>query len=220
MERMAVIARTGLLGATGAALLVPGLFAPILHAQGQSAPQGSLAATMIVSGRAAPPASSPQVVREIDDPSNGNRWLLLRDWNCPGGPGRLLLLASSSVAARHAAPPEKQSAPQNPPFSTPALAANAFVGLPSAALSIAAPVAPIIRPGDALIVEEQTPILDARLTATSLGTAPVGAMLTARLEIGGKVVRVRALGPGRATLDLGLDPEFAPALAPDTGTEP
>jgi hypothetical protein len=32
-----------------------------------------------------------EVVREIDDPHTGQRWLLVRDGQQPGGPGRLLL---------------------------------------------------------------------------------------------------------------------------------
>jgi hypothetical protein len=192
---------TGLLDAIGAALLAAALLSPALHAQAQSAPQASLSATLIVNGRAAPLASSLQVVREIDDPSNGNRWLLFRDRRCPGGPGRLILLSSSSAAAGHAAAPEKQPSAQAPPPT-----ANSF-----AAYAIAAPAAlaaPVIRAGDALIVEENTSIAEARLTATALGAAPVGAPFSARLEIGGKVVRVRALGPGRA------------AFAPEIGAEP
>ena len=142
-----------------------------------------------VSNRVAPPAFSPQVLREIDDPSNGNRWLLVRDGSPPGGPGRLLL-ASSSASVRLAAAPRKRPSAQSPPLSAPAFAAPTLA-------------APVIHPGDALIVEETTPLVEARLTATALGVAPVGALFTARLEIGGKVVRVRALSPGRASLDPG-----------------
>jgi DMSO/TMAO reductase YedYZ molybdopterin-dependent catalytic subunit len=148
-------------------------------------------------------ASSLQVVREIDDPNNGNRWILVRDWASPGGPGRLLLLAGSSAAAQHAPAPEARPSAPSPPPSAPALAAVAFAAPPSPAFA-----APVIHPGDALIVEEKTPILEAWLAATALGTAPVGAQLSARLEIGGKVIRVRALAPGRATLN------------PEIGTEP
>jgi hypothetical protein len=171
-----------------------------LSGRAQAAPSRTIAPAV----PAAISASSLQVVREIDDPSNGNRWLLVRDWNLPGGPGRLLLLASSSVAARHAAAPQRQPVIQNPPSMT-----VAFAGLLSAA-----PAAPVIHSGDALIVEEKTPIVDARLAATSLGTAPVGALLSARLEIGGKVIRVRALSPGRAAFETGPAPEAAMGAEP------
>jgi hypothetical protein len=148
-------------------------------------------------------ASSLQVVREIDDPNNGDRWLLVRDWSHAGGPGRLLLLASPSLAANPAPARKKQPSAQNP-----LPAASAPAALPSTALLSGALPVPIIHPGDALVIEEQTPFVDARLAATSLGTAAVGAPLSARLEIGGKVLRVRALAPGRATLN------------PEIGSEP
>lgn len=67
--------------------------------------------------------------------------------------------------------------------------------------------APILRAGDLLVVEEDTPVVEARLAATALGPAARGATLEARLSIGGKVVRVRAIAPGRATLEPGLTPE-------------
>jgi flagella basal body P-ring formation protein FlgA len=72
--------------------------------------------------------------------------------------------------------------------------------------------APLIHAGDPLVVEEDTPVVEARLAATALGPAARGATLQARLSIGGKVVRVRALAAGRAALEPGLPPE--PGAAP------
>ena len=69
-------------------------------------------------------------------------------------------------------------------------------------------VHPMIRAGDRLIVEEHSAVADARLEATSMGSAAVGAEFEARLKIGGKVVKVTALAPGKAE------------LAPETKAQP
>ncbi len=127
--------------------------------------------------------SAGAVVREIDDPQNGNRWLLLRDPGNPGGPGRLVLAAGQSAEPRQAkvggAKPD---------------------GLKS--------FAPAIRAGEKLIVEENTAVVDVRLEAVALEPAVAGAAFRVRLQVGGKVVRAVAQGPGRA------------ALAPDWGVRP
>ncbi len=136
-------------------------------------------------------APSLQVIREIDDPATGDRWLLVRDWNRPGGPGRLLLLAGSRRAAQPA----------------PARRSSITDSTRPGQEGLTAPAAPIIRAGDPLVVEEDTPVVEARLAATALGPAAPGAVLEARLAIGGRIVRVRALAPGRATLEPGLAPE-------------
>jgi flagella basal body P-ring formation protein FlgA len=56
----------------------------------------------------------------------------------------------------------------------------------------------VIRTGDALLVEEHTAVVDARLEAVALESAAKGARFKTRLEIGGKVVRAIAISPGRA----------------------
>ena len=50
------------------------------------------------SSLAAMPAAG-DVQREIDDPHLGNRWLLMRDPNRPGGPGILFQAAAGQIAA-------------------------------------------------------------------------------------------------------------------------
>ncbi len=120
--------------------------------------------------------SEGQLVREIDDPHTGDRWLLLRNEQFPGGPGRLVLAGGSSqrVGRRsHRAGGERGSR------ST---------------------VLPVIRAGDRLMVEEHTAVVDAVLEARALSPAALGAAFEVRLTIGGRVVRVVALGPGRAAL--------------------
>lgn len=59
---------------------------------------------------------------------------------------------------------------------------------------------PAIHPGERLIVEENTSVVEARLEAVALGPAAIGAPFDARLAIGGRVVRVVALGAGRARI--------------------
>jgi hypothetical protein len=59
---------------------------------------------------------------------------------------------------------------------------------------------PVIRAGDRIVVEEHTDVVDAVLEAVALGPAVEQGPLDVRLRIGGRVVRVVALAPGRARL--------------------
>jgi flagellar basal body P-ring formation chaperone FlgA len=52
-----------------------------------------------------------EMIREIIDPRNGDRWILTRDSSHPAGPGRLVLLASLHILTRHAVPEEEAQAP-------------------------------------------------------------------------------------------------------------
>lgn len=113
-----------------------------------------------------------EVVREIDDPHTGTRWLLIRDPRHTGGPGRLLLAESTRNPAR-------QEADLKPSRVEPR---------------------PVLHAGDRLIVEENTQVVESRLEAVALGPAVIGSVLNVRLSLGGKVVRVVALAPGRAML--------------------
>jgi hypothetical protein len=113
------------------------------------------------------------LVREILDPHTGDRWLLMRNDAVPGGPGRLLLVAAHRNAAGGA------------------LARTATQTKETG-------IHPVIRAGDRLIVEEHTAVADAALQARALGPAALGSLFDVRLTIGGRVVRVVALGPGRA----------------------
>jgi len=119
---------------------------------------------------------SGELVREIDDPNNGDRWLLSRNDRYPGGPGRLVLVRAHRQGESDAR-------------------------LRAAHQTEEARLLPVIRAGDRLTVEEHTAHVDAALEARALGTAAAGAFFEARLAIGGRVVRVVALGPGRAALE-------------------
>lgn len=139
-----------------------------------------------VSGQTAP-AGTPSVeqqlgnvIREIDDSATGDRWLLVRDALNPAGPARMVRTETGkadSTGGTKSAPARK--------------------GAQSPATALARPV---IHAGEAVIVEEHTSVVDARLEAVALGSAIIGAELRARLKIGGKVLRVVALEAGRAEM--------------------
>lgn len=116
------------------------------------------------------------VIRVIDDPHTGARWLLERDMRYPGGPGRMVL-ATRQVEGR----PEKRTG----------------MGPVSFRVNQEAQM-PVIRRGDRLVVEESTAVVEARLEAVALENAPKGARLKVRLTIGGRLMQVVALGPRRA----------------------
>lgn len=127
----------------------------------------------IAAGVSVPRQLAGRVVREIDDPHSGARWLLMRDRDNPAGPGLLVLVA---VAGRQ----------------------NGQGGTISTTSSELIPPRPVIRAGDRLVVEENTAVIEARLEAVALDPATLGSVFDARLKVGGKVVRVVALAPGRA----------------------
>jgi hypothetical protein len=56
-------------------------------------------------------ANAGEMIREIDDPNNGDRWILARDASHPGGPGLMLLASSVRVVAAHSAPTTEMPAP-------------------------------------------------------------------------------------------------------------
>ena len=121
-----------------------------------------------------------QAIREIDDRHTGARWLLLRDDDHPGGPGRMTFAGSVRDDGGTKSHQKDVSA---------------------SAATIVAPARPVIHGGDRLVVEENSPVVAVRLEAVALGPAVPGGSLRARLQIGGKVVRVVALAPGRAELE-------------------
>jgi hypothetical protein len=123
----------------------------------------------IVCGQTAPMRNL--AVKEIVDARNGDRWLLVRDGDHPGGPGRWILVAGAQKAG---------------------------ADTPAAQPSFAVPPLPVIHFGQPLIVEEHTAVADVRMEAMALEPAATGTIFKARLKIGGKVVRVVAQGPGQA----------------------
>jgi len=112
-----------------------------------------------------------KIFREIDDAATGDRWLLVA--GVAGGPGWLILAEHRDVAESAA----------------------------KTELPLAESVdRPVIRAGDAVIVEEHKALVDARLEAVALNPALKGALFRARLKLGGALVRARAIAPGSAVL--------------------
>ncbi len=156
--------------------------ASIAVAQSSRAPaaQVLLSSGVVVSSQG---QAQGEIVHEIDDPHTGDHWLLMRNGHFPGGPGRLVLAtAHRNVIGRVSEDVASQHNEEK--------------------------LIPVIHAGDRLIVEEHTAVVDAVLQARALNPATVGASLDVRLTIGGSVVRVVALGPGRAALllETGIQP--------------
>ena len=156
-----------------------------LPASGQSAPRDAPRASIIRTVATKPPAAlgpSSEVVREIDDPHTGDRWMLMRDAVHPEGPGRLLLVAGPGIE-----PVSARTGDRKKP------------AIPAAKRT---PFRAVIHAGDALIVEEHTAAVDARLEAVALGPAVEGATFRVRLKIGGKVMQAVAVSAGHAVFAL------------------
>lgn len=141
-----------------------------------TADPGPLVSQFVAAGVSVPNQLADLVVREIDDPHSGARWLLMRDHNHPAGPGRLILVATANRQAGQGEP----------------------VGSLSPVKTEMIRIRPIIRAGDRLVVEENTALIEARLEAVALGPATLGSTFDVRLKMGGKVARAIALAPGRA----------------------
>jgi hypothetical protein len=169
----------------GWGLILLAAWAVSAHAQVAEGHPTSL--RILVSSLAASvPAEQPvpgAVVREIDDPHNGDHWLLLRDSSRPGAPGRMVLASAGAGSDRQT---------ESKDFS------QAASRQANRELSI-----PVIHSGDRLIVEEDTRRVQMRLEAVALGQAASGASLNVRLAFRGNVVRAIALGPGRAAFAQG-----------------
>lgn len=146
------------------------------------------ATAMVSANPVMPPAE--EVLREIDDPALGDRWLLVRNPQNPAGPGRLLRFHDEGAGGL---------ANRNEELAAVVAEAQALA-LPLVSLPVVRPALPVIKNGDRIVVEEHTAVADMRLSAVALGPAAVGGSFYARLEVGGRVMRVEALGAGRAIL--------------------
>jgi len=147
---------------------------PVAHAQAaRAADSGRLVMISSPGPSSVYPALNGDIVREIDDPRNGDRWLLMRDDSHPAGPG-LLKLVSAVGGGRMDPSRARQTTPaaDTPP--------------------------PVIRAGDRVVVEENTAVVEAHLEAVAMGPAWAGSAFNVRLSIGGRVVRAVAQRPGLA----------------------
>ncbi len=122
--------------------------------------------------------------REIDDPSTGRRWILRRDTFHPEGPGRLVPVIGEGNIDTSAAAGDLR---------------------PSEPLVREKSLQPVIRAGDEVVVEEHTDVIETRLAAVALGSAPKGGTFRARLKINGRVVRAKAVDAARAMLVAGAE---------------
>jgi hypothetical protein len=162
-------------------VLALAMAAPMAHAQAVRSADSSRLVMISSPGPSSPyPALSgaivrEDIVREIDDPGNGDRWLLMRNGSHPAGPG-LLKLVSAVGAGRTDPSRARQTTPaaDTPP--------------------------PVIRAGDRVVVEENTAVVEAHLEAVAMSPAWAGSAFDVRLSIGGRMVRAVAQGPGRAVL--------------------
>ncbi len=134
---------------------------------------GVIAAVACTSSLEATAQEKTSLVREIDDSSVGLRWLLLRNTDVPGAPGRLMPVRAARTRSR-----AEQFAP------------NASV----------ARRALVIRAGDPLIVEEDSSVVRLRLEAVAMTPAAAGELFKARLRTGVAGVSVIAVGPGCARM--------------------
>lgn len=154
------------------AVLVAGMAAGIVQAQSARSPESRMHLLFSSSPSVnSPQAPSGEILGEIDDPHNGDRWLLLRDESHPAGPGRLVL---ASAAGSGDTPKQTGRGTDAPP--------------------------PVIHAGDHIVLEEHSAIVDARLESIAIEPAWPGSVFSARLTLGGRIVRARAAGPGRAIL--------------------
>jgi hypothetical protein len=119
-------------------------------------------------------------VRVIQDPHTSMCWLLKRDPARPGGPGRMILLGRQESSESNSASIAKANAKTSANMLT-----------------------PVIRSGDRVVLEENSAIVEARLEAVALGSANMDAELNVRLALGGKILKAKAIGPGRAAFAAG-----------------
>jgi len=125
------------------------------------------------------------IVREFTDPHTRAHWLLLREAGHGGGPGRLVaVMEAPAEGARSKGLP-------NLPEGVRSASGTASNG---------ARLVPVIHSGDRVIVEQHTPLIDARLEAVAMAPAAHLARFPVRLKPSGKVVQAVALGPGLAGL--------------------
>ncbi len=158
---------------------------PVRHASGQlysklgivAREQDLQASTYVSPGKFA----VSEILRVIDDPHTGNRWLLLRDMSHPAAPGQLV-----RVPARFSK--ENSSVEENGPVPA------------QSPVIQEARLIPILRAGDRLIAIESSAVLDERLEAIALGPAVAGSPLQVRLKIRGTIVRAIAQAPGLVVL--------------------
>jgi hypothetical protein len=170
----------------GTAAMALGMVAAISTISAQSAElhQGAQILTASSTPYGVENLAQEEIVRVIDDPHTGDRWLLMRNGLYPGGPGRLIRVELPRIAGQLI------------------LLQNGERHLRVASAGETAEAVPVIRAGDRLLIEEHSAHVDAVLEARALKPAALGSAFDVRLVIGGRVVRAVALGPGRAAFQV------------------
>jgi hypothetical protein len=144
-----------------------------------------------------------ELLREFTDPCLGTHWQLRADPVHPEGPRRLILL--DPLGTRRRGPGDRRAGDQ----ALSSRLRSAATGQESVesgneAPNLAPPLA--IRAGDHVTVDQQTPLLHARLQAVALESAGVGQQMRVRLGAGAisqlsqsaTVIAVLVTGPGQA----------------------
>ena len=136
-----------------------------------------------VAGDQSQPAIGP-VFRKIDDPAAGGCWLLARNTMHPEGPGKLVRVAGQDRDC------DRGSGSRS---------------LRQQRQSSRLPFRVVIHPGDRLLVEQHSLLVNAQFEATAIEPAVPGERFGARLRVNGKVVTVVAVRAGLAemTADFG-----------------
>ncbi len=119
-----------------------------------------------------------RVVRIIDDHGTGRRWLLVQQFDRLDAPALLVEIPNNHSCAGILHEDSEWRRPT----------AHQILPLP------------VIRPGDSVILSEDSPVSHTRLEAIALERAATDQTLTVRLKLGGHLLRAVATAPGRATL--------------------
>ena len=117
-------------------------------------------------------------VRVVEDHSSHRQWLVERNLERPGWPGRVVPLRQQLLCG------DEASLRRNSTGKRMAGGASDMV----------------IRAGEALIIVEDTKAAHAELTAIAVSNGRRGDEISARLRSSGKLVKAIAAGPGRAAL--------------------
>jgi len=119
-----------------------------------------------------------RALREIEDPSTHQRWLLIRDRERAAGPAIFVQELHCAPCAFFASRTINCGSGYQPPVRH----------------------VPIIHAGDRVILSEHTEVSDAELESTALEPAAPGDALRVRLKFGGFTARAIATASGQATL--------------------
>jgi hypothetical protein len=114
-----------------------------------------------------------------EDPASGIRWRVAKDPSHPEWPARLVKVSDRASCGHWSAGP---------------------LTTQERRVTVGAAQRPIVRPGDSIVVSQDTRAVNAEFDATALSNGWPGDSIKVRLRFGGKVMRVKVTAPGRALL--------------------